>query len=69
MTLLDFWEKRNPNSVLNLARVTNFGVSLSLIGIAIFAATYLLYWLGLEEGSLKRRIRWFDLGLKGHGAE
>jgi hypothetical protein len=23
MTLLDFWEKRNPNSVLNLARVTN----------------------------------------------
>jgi len=54
---------------LSLAREMSFGFSLSLVGIAVLAAMYLLYWLGFEEGSLKRRVYLFERGLKIHGAK
>ncbi|MGA8905075.1 MAG: cytochrome bc complex cytochrome b subunit [Candidatus Bathyarchaeia archaeon] len=54
-------------SGFSLAREVSFGFSLSLIGAAVLAAMYLLYWLGFEEGSLKRRIYLFDLGLRANG--
>jgi quinol-cytochrome oxidoreductase complex cytochrome b subunit len=51
----------------NLARGVSLGFSLSLIGSAVFASMYLLYRLGFEEGSLKRRIRLFELGVDRNG--
>jgi hypothetical protein len=52
---------------LSFAREVRLVCSLSLIGMAVFSAAYLLYWLGLKEGSLKRRVYLFDLGLKANG--
>jgi quinol-cytochrome oxidoreductase complex cytochrome b subunit len=54
---------------LSFPTEVRFGLSLSLIAIAVIAATYLLYWLGFKEGSLKRRIYLFDVGLKANGAK
>jgi quinol-cytochrome oxidoreductase complex cytochrome b subunit len=52
---------------LNFARGVSLGFSLSLIGSAVFASMYLLYWLGVEEGSLKRRIHLFELMVDRNG--
>jgi quinol-cytochrome oxidoreductase complex cytochrome b subunit len=52
---------------LNLVRGVSLGFSLSLIGSAVFASMYLLYRLGFEEGSLKRRIHLFELGVDRNG--
>lgn len=54
---------------LSLARGISLGVSISLIGSAVFASMYLLYRLGAEEGSLKRRIRLFELMVHRNGPE
>jgi cytochrome b6 len=52
---------------LNLARGASLAFSFSLVGSAVFTSMCLLYWLGLEEGSLKRRIHLFELVVDRNG--
>ena len=54
---------------VNFARVLSLGFSLSLIGSAVFASMYLLYRLGFEEGSLKKRIHLFQSMVDRNGSK